>query len=134
MLYIRFCNFNRLKALKTLKFGIVRRYWVIQKYSKGRRLEYQAMYILRKEGYYCFRSAGSKGILDIIAIPNLTLAKEGKRPFGLQVKSGIISKAEKNKIANTDIAILKQIWIKPDYKNWIIYVYDDINCEWKKIV
>jgi len=37
-------------------------------YTKGRRIEYLAKKILENEGYQVFRSAGSKGPWDLIAL------------------------------------------------------------------
>ena len=39
-------------------------------YVKGRNFEYAVMRYLRKRGYYCMRAYGSKGLYDVIAIPN----------------------------------------------------------------
>lgn len=39
-------------------------------YVKGRRFEYSTMSFLRKNGYYCIRSYGSKGLFDVIAVPS----------------------------------------------------------------
>lgn len=36
-------------------------------YIKGRAAEYKTMRLLKKEGYYCFRAAGSHSPFDIIA-------------------------------------------------------------------
>lgn len=38
------------------------------KYQKGRRTEYEAMTELEKEGYSCFRTAGSHSPFDVLAI------------------------------------------------------------------
>lgn len=102
--------------------------------QKGAQRERTVKKILEKEGYFCVKAGGSLGIFDIVALPSLKLCKEGKIPVGVQVKSTSISKAEKKRIADCSVAVQKQIWIKKNYKNWIVYVYDDINCEWKKIV
>ena len=40
----------------------------IQKYKKGRRLEYRVMKELKEKGYYPIRSAGSHGIIDLVGI------------------------------------------------------------------
>jgi len=37
-------------------------------YTKGRRLEYKTMRVLEAAGYYATRSAGSKGLWDVIGI------------------------------------------------------------------
>lgn len=39
-------------------------------YQKGRNFEYRVMGYLRKLGYYCIRAYASKGLFDIIAVPN----------------------------------------------------------------
>ena len=38
-------------------------------YQIGRQFEYSTMSFLRKHGYYCIRSYGSKGMFDVIAVP-----------------------------------------------------------------
>ena len=38
------------------------------KYSKGARFENDVIKFLKKKGMYCIRSAGSKGIVDVIAM------------------------------------------------------------------
>lgn len=59
-------------------------------YKVGRRFEYYCMNFFRKEGYYCIRSAGSKGIIDFVALGN------NKRVYLIQCKrDGQISKAER---------------------------------------
>lgn len=50
-------------------------------YYRGRAKEYKVMEILRKEGWFCSRSAMSHGPVDIFA------GKDGKT-FLIQVKSG----------------------------------------------
>jgi len=39
-----------------------------KKYEQGKRAEYKVRKTLENEGYTCFRSAGSKGLFDVIAI------------------------------------------------------------------
>jgi Holliday junction resolvase len=41
---------------------------VATNYERGRELEYDAMAVLRANGYYAIRSAGSKGAVDVCAI------------------------------------------------------------------
>ncbi len=52
-----------------------------KRYKKGRQFEYLIMDRKKKEGFYCMRSAGSKGFADIIAI------KKGRIEF-IQAKMG----------------------------------------------
>ncbi|MHA1302329.1 MAG: hypothetical protein ACTSPI_01320 [Candidatus Heimdallarchaeaceae archaeon] len=52
-----------------------------KRYKKGRQFEYLVMDRKRKQGFFCMRSAGSKGFADVIAI------KKGRIEF-IQVKMG----------------------------------------------
>ena len=40
----------------------------MSRYAKGRRIEYEIMYMMQKKGYYVIRSAGSHGMIDVVAI------------------------------------------------------------------
>jgi hypothetical protein len=40
----------------------------VTNYSEARKLEHAARHVLEADGYWCMRSAGSKGTADIIAI------------------------------------------------------------------
>jgi Holliday junction resolvase len=40
----------------------------LNRYAKGRRLEYAAMKALEQRGFQCFRTAGSHSPVDIIAV------------------------------------------------------------------
>jgi len=60
---------------------------------KGIRYEYKVRDIYRKKGCYVVRSAGSKGLFDLIAIhPEL------KKIYLIQCKAGNITKKEKKTI------------------------------------
>ncbi|HJN57547.1 MAG TPA: hypothetical protein QGF52_00825 [Nitrososphaerales archaeon] len=59
-------------------------------YTRGRAREYQALRILRSEGWLCSRSAASHGAVDIFA------CKNGKMVF-VQVKSGKVRIMEKDR-------------------------------------
>jgi Holliday junction resolvase len=52
---------------------------------KGRRYEWKTRRILEEQGYYCIRSAGSRGIFDILAFNEteikLIQVKAGKSPL-----------------------------------------------------
>lgn len=59
-------------------------------YQKGMRREYQVMDLLRKEGWYPLRSAGSHGLFDIVAWhPHSVYTR------WIQVKSYAISNRER---------------------------------------
>ena len=63
------------------------------KYQKGAKYEYKTMVEYKEKGYYCIRSAGSHGIVDIVAInPHLRII------CLIQCKSGKIYKPEKERI------------------------------------
>jgi len=61
----------------------------VNKAHKGRRNEYKTIHVLEEEGYYCVRSAGSKGLFDIIAIrPNdikMIQVKTNRKPTKQEV-------------------------------------------------
>jgi Holliday junction resolvase len=59
-------------------------------YTRGRAREYQALRILRSEGWLCSRSAASHSAVDIFA------CKDGEMVF-IQVKSGKARVTEKNR-------------------------------------
>jgi Holliday junction resolvase len=40
------------------------------KYIAGRDFEYQLISLFEKQGFYCVRSAGSKGLYDIVVLKN----------------------------------------------------------------
>ncbi len=56
----------------------------MKRYSKGRRHEWRLRDMLRREGYVVYRSAGSKGAADLIALKDsqayLIQVKVNKRP------------------------------------------------------
>lgn len=61
----------------------------ITNYARGVRRERQAVAELRAAGYLTFRSAGSRGPFDLVAIPARRLVHARTRPILLlQVKSG----------------------------------------------
>jgi Holliday junction resolvase len=53
----------------------------LSRYAKGRAYEYKTLRILRKEGWFCHRSAASHSPVDVFA------GKDGKTLL-IQVKSG----------------------------------------------
>lgn len=80
--------------------------------AKGARLERLAISMMKEQGYYCIRSAASKGIFDIIAI-------NSQHCVGIQVKANKSpSKEEMNKILacqnNIPINFLRQVWVFHD--------------------
>lgn len=63
-------------------------------YVSGRNFEYRVMRYLRKNGYYCIRAYGSKGLFDIIAVPPYNPTTH-RYPLGIQAKkNGYVTKFE----------------------------------------
>ena len=68
-------------------------------YKKGRTFEYFIMNKKRKDGFFCMRSAGSKGFADIIAI------KKGRIEF-IQAKIGTsMQKAEREGLISLAVSV-----------------------------
>ena len=66
-------------------------------YVKGRNFEYAVMRYLRKRGYYCMRAYGSKGLYDVIAIPNRdTIGQESLDEYGFDYKVPLLVQAKYN--------------------------------------
>lgn len=64
-----------------------------RRYGKGARREYTVMAKLKRAGFYCVRSAGSHGIIDIVAFnPNTNIIRI------IQVKTYHLSENAKQKI------------------------------------
>jgi len=51
-------------------------------YHAGRRFEYRVKKMFKKRGFYVVRSAASKGVFDLVAIPPITSYRE--LPLGIQ--------------------------------------------------
>lgn len=79
--------------------------------GKGRRNEWKTRDLLRREGYHVVRSAGSKGIVDIVAF-------NGQRLLLVQVKTngGMSSEDIQNlKSLPAPPFASKQLWVWRDY-------------------
>lgn len=91
------------------------------RYGKGRRLEYKIRGILEPEGYYVVRSAGSKGLFDIVAIP-----------VGSPKKIKLIQSKSNREPPKKEMALLrefncptyceKEIWVWIDRKGFNKYL------------
>ena len=76
---------------------------VSRNYVIGRNFEYRVIAYLRKRGYYCFRSFGSKGIYDIGAFPPIKKAEIHNYPLLIQAKSnGYIHPTELQNLKDND--------------------------------
>jgi len=49
-------------------------------YVRGRRFEYEVKKKMEDDGYFCVRSAGSRGLVDLLCV------KKGSRPVMVQCK------------------------------------------------
>ena len=81
------------------------------KYNKGRRNEYKVRKILTDKGYQVFRSAGSKGPWDLLAM--------GKFILCIQVKTNRLpGKAEMKRLIDTKVHSVawRQVWVMHDRK------------------
>lgn len=54
----------------------------LRSYIKGRNIEYKVKKWLEEKGYYCIRSAGSHGIIDLFC-------GNGKKLLAIQVKTSL---------------------------------------------
>ncbi len=78
-------------------------------YVKGRRAEYRTIKHLEKDGFVCFRTAGSHGLFDVIALDDYDV-------YFIQVKIDCLpSSKEVEKITNSPFPKLKnchrEIWV-----------------------
>jgi Holliday junction resolvase len=64
-------------------------------YNRGRAFEYKVRDLFRESGYYVIRSAGSKGIADLVAIKNESGWSMNETCFIQCKKSGKLNGIEK---------------------------------------
>ena len=86
-------------------------------YSKGRRLEYAARDRLIALGYYVIRSAGSKGLADLVALgPSDTILVQVKK------KGSEYDKEKLDKLRRLQVqeGVRKELWIRIPYRGWSI--------------
>ncbi len=76
-------------------------------YKKGKEFENYIARKLREQGFYVARSAGSKGVFDLIAIPPV-VNKAGKRTDRKHKIYGIQAKVNGN-FTKHDIDIMKEV-------------------------
>ena len=79
---------------------------IMNRYTQGRREEYRIRDIFRNNGYYVTRSAGSKGIFDLIILGQNT-------GYAIQIKKGSnITRKELEKFLDTKVCLHKVIWYR----------------------
>ncbi len=58
--------------------------------KKGRRNEHRSMSLLEKSGYWCMRSAASRGVFDVVAVSKTDIifvqVKSGRRPGSVEME------------------------------------------------
>lgn len=86
----------------------------MSRYDKGRRLEYRTMRLLEGLGYSCYRTAGSHGEWDVIAIgPNdvkLVQSKANRRPGSVEIEGLRLFRCPAN--------MSREVWIWKDRKKF----------------
>jgi len=107
-------------------------------YQAGRNFEYRVMRYFEKKGYYCMRSAGSKGQIDVVAIP--TEIKTNVDVLLIQCKHGAkISKKEREKLIALDVEMHMGVscivaWAKPNSKiTFFAWQWQINKSEWGEI-
>jgi len=96
------------------------------KYLKGRRGEYKCQRILEKEGYFTWRTPGSKSNWDVLAVFILHTNPDEKPIFRwVQVKTYKPTKKDFYKVENTYLPnqISKELWVLEPYKKLKIYYF-----------
>ena len=72
-------------------------------YVIGRGFEYRVMNFFRKNSYYCMRAFGSKGLVDVIAIPPKNINNIHNITLGIQAKkNGYVPKEELEKLRENE--------------------------------
>lgn len=77
-------------------------------YQSGRNFEHRVKKHLENKGYYVMRSAGSRGQIDIVAIPTYSYECQVHKTLLIQCKHGTkISKDEREKLLDLDENLVK---------------------------
>jgi Holliday junction resolvase len=97
------------------------------RYIKGRAAEYQIIHRLMDEGWLVFRTAGSHGMFDIIALDS-----ENIRLIQVKAVAGRgagYSKKEESFIKNLAVPdnVSKEIWVKKPRKEWVVNVFEKLD-------
>lgn len=77
-------------------------------YAAGRALEYRVRDLLIASGYLVVRSAGSKGVIDLVALPRIESPAYGalSAPLAVQCKrGGVLPRAEWNKLVTEALSV-----------------------------
>ncbi len=84
-------------------------------YSKGRKIEYAARDRLIALGFYVIRSAGSKGLIDLVAMgPTDCILVQVKK------KGSEYDKEKLDRLRRLQVheGVRKELWIRVPYKGW----------------
>lgn len=80
----------------------------MSRYDAGRDLEYRVRDMLTAAGYLVVRSAGSKGIVDLVALPRIDSPAYGalSAPLAVQCKrGGVLPRAEWNRLVTEALSV-----------------------------
>ena len=94
-------------------------------YIIGRRFEYRVQNYLRKIGYYVVRSYASKGLYDLIAIPNKFISeyKYPQKPLLIQCKSnGYIHPSELENLKKTTSGWASLSSLLKETESWFLEI------------
>lgn len=94
--------------------------------AKGSRRERQVRDIFIKKGYMVIKAGASLGAFDLICV----WVDFSKKSIGIQVKSTRIGKQEREELQVFKVGLIKELWIKKDYKPWIRKIWDEKKSEW----
>lgn len=104
-------------------------------YSRGRNFEYEVMKLCEKAGYTVFRTAGSHGIADVIAIRKIDYgdSKIVTEVLLIQCKYGnVISKKEREALFAIDLGVQVDCivaWRKPRHPIMFYNEYGEFNLD-----
>jgi len=98
-------------------------------YATGARIERLGIALLRRSGYYCMRSAGSKGAFDIIC----WRAESGDDMRCIQFKKA--ESFDKSDFAKMEIiavpaGAVRELWSWDGSGDWQAICYDDETHQW----
>lgn len=96
---------------------------VNKNYKRGRDAEYECMQQLREEGFTAFRTAGSHGMFDVIAVNDtiIRLIQVERIKKGKSTRKTRDWKTIQN-FKNCPPGTFKELWIKVDYDGWRYHV------------
>ena len=89
--------------------------------AKGSLRERQVRDIMIQAGYHVIKTGGSLGAFDLLCIQPIPSSDPTKDVKAIQVKSNRCSKKERQALEAMAWGWELELWIKPDYKPWLVY-------------